>query len=329
MSKAKFSADEISDQKRLVRGEHVLLAMNLLRIEHGHFGPRRILMLAGGEPQEEIKCLRECFRAGCHITCVDTDNQCLERSIDAGADDVLNVDMHSWQRLDTKAQGDLTRNEIAYPVGIGGREYELIDLDFCGGMTEQVRDTVKAYSYLLSNRGIMMVTFSYGRDVVERFIAEARHDKNFLGKLIDGLSPLVERGIAESLIGRILFLLRGIRRLTALSALCYRGKQMPMCGLLFQMNSGCKRRLRPAGCIEISTSDYSAATIFPPITMVDPCDLDYMFAAEALPNIYASPQERIELARRKFSAAKAVSSYRGRLAAEQVALGPRGSDAVA
>src|ERR1700677_4629319 len=186
----KFSSDKITDSKRLVRGEHLLLARNLLRIEYGHFGKKRALMLAGENPSEEIEALRVLF-GGIHVTCADLDSRCLESAIEAGADEVLKVDIHGWKKGDEYDHA--RKKQILYPEGLHGKCFELIDLDFCGPFDEGLRETINAYKYMLAKSGVLMVTFSYGRDVVERFIAVARGG-DYMGPLAPGVQELIERG---------------------------------------------------------------------------------------------------------------------------------------
>jgi hypothetical protein len=271
MNDVKFSADKITDQKRYVRGEHLLLARSRLRARDGvHHKPWRVLMLAGGNPAEEINAIRSLMPKS-HITAVDVDARLVSLAKDCGADDAIVCDL-------SKIRRDKNRMFVAKEID-GKDKFDLIDLDFCGNPTEEMSEMAIAYSSKLTTAGILMVTFSYGRDVVEVLdeMAWSYHDEAF--------DSLISQGCPRLLVSRIRLVLRrqnlweGLR-----SVMVYKGASMPMCAVLCQR----ERNHRGISFVKVEECDFEFAVLD-----YDPCDM------------YACPKERSEAIRRKFAAIKA------------------------
>src|ERR1700757_3362033 len=87
-----MQSEAISDQKRLVRGEHWLRARHFLRARDDvHHAAWRLMIIAGPAPDEEITCIRELMPKA-HILAVDIHEANLMAAIDAGADDTIRCD---------------------------------------------------------------------------------------------------------------------------------------------------------------------------------------------------------------------------------------------
>src|SRR4051812_22114148 len=98
----RFSEATISDQKRLARGEQLLVARSCLRFrDEAHNRKWRVMVLAGASPAGEIAAIREVLPTA-HITAVDKDHSCVRAAKDAGADETLQVDLTNYVTKGTK-----------------------------------------------------------------------------------------------------------------------------------------------------------------------------------------------------------------------------------
>lgn len=285
----KFTVAHITDAKRMARAEQYLFARTILRIrDFSRTSPCRILTLAGGHPVEEIEALRELWPHAYIVAC-DLDPVCVRRATEAGAAEGLVVDVFAWQAV-TKGW--------APPQQLEGNKFDVINLDFCGLVDERMRLAVMRYGYrLLTLGGIMMVTFSYGHDVVERFIAEAR-DGALTGGVHASCRKFIESGINESVIGRVRFLCNSGLRLR--SVILYPGKRMPMCSVLWERRDGGNGRWP----LELNAEpDIS-------ICKLHDADLEAALISANIGKLYACPQERIAALRRTEAARKAVATRR-------------------
>jgi hypothetical protein len=282
-SKLKFTERHISDQKRLVRGEHLLLARSLLQARDGvHHAKCVVGILAGGAPQEEITAIRSLMPKA-RIIAIDKDVTCLDRAIDAGADDVAHCDLVEPESADILAC-----------------RFDVLDLDLCANATRATRSLVKRHRGLITMHGVLMATFSYGRDVIPLFEdswnAMRRGTSNRYGvraiEIVNAkFDHLLESGAPESVCKRINYLfhtpdpkcLAGLR-----SVMIYHGATMPMCSLLFR-KGGQETWTPQTSFLKIGSGDFELAVVYP-----ESADL------------YACPQDRIESLRRKFAAIKAA-----------------------
>ena len=289
---AKFSKESITDQKRLVRGEHLLLARRYLRArDEVHHRKWRVLILAGGAPSGEINAIRALMPEA-HITAVDRDPLCLEEAISAGVDDVAVCDLEKWA-VDLEL-GPLDRGA-----------FDLVNLDLCGLVNQTTRTIWKGVSKLLTPAGIACVTFAYGRDVVEVFVQEVEclkrppayyvtkgqeeRQRRIVGMFRDAAIP-------ENIQGRLCYLFTPSEIERLRSILLYRGHEMPMCSVLYV------RGVDPSGISfqRIAGCDYEIAAVYPESA-----------------SLYDCPQERIESFRRKFAAIRAVATRSARTLAVQ------------
>lgn len=300
----RFIQSKVSDQKRLVRGEHWLLARTLLRARDGvHHAKWRIMTLAGGAPAGEMAAVRELMPKA-RIIAVDRDAECLSAAIDAGADDVVQCDLAEFSS-DIPKESPIVRrgNRKTFPhqaiVRLG--EFDVINLDFCCGVGREMRQILNVYSWLVTSRGVIMVTFSYGRDVAEMFTETLwdwrRKAKKFNETRLPGYSDTHYRPFAsalerftaaqmpEGLIGRLCYAMTPGQANDVVSVLLYKGAQMPMCSVLIQPDT----HKSDLSFVKIGHGDFEVAVTYPD--------------AAAL---YDCPRERIDSFRRRFAAMKAA-----------------------
>jgi len=287
----RFTAEKISDGKRLARGEQLLLARTLLRARDGVHNKRwRILTLAGAAPRGEIAAMRELMPKA-SIVAIDRDPGCLEAAIEAGADDVIECDLSDFELA-----GELHKiRKPARQVAALG-EFDLVNLDFCAGINPDTRDVSRVYFRSIAARSVLILTFSYGRDVCEVFEEEIiRWEHRAAGHGSDarvensarGLERLKAAGVPRTVLGRILYVASPSMLDDLLSVICYRGAAMPMCSALFQVRS--KRGAAPLSFVAVDGADLELAAVYPD--------------AAAL---YDYPRDRIESLRRRFAALKAA-----------------------
>jgi hypothetical protein len=284
-----MQSEAISDQKRLVRGEHWLRARHFLRARDDvHHAAWRLMIIAGPAPDEEITCIRELMPKA-HILAVDIHEANLMAAIDAGADDTIRCDI-----------GNLVCESSSYskrffpPPPLRDQKFDAICLDLTGPANDWLRRIGGVYyQESLVTRGVMMVTFSYGRDVVERIVEDWRQEIKKPRYHDCPLSHLDK--IPEPIAARVWSALAGTRSKALDSCIQYRGNKMPMMSCLIVKG----RSMPPAGFIAVDPDDYGLAA-----TMADPG------------NVYAYPAERIEhfrtVYKRSQAAHKAVATRKQR-----------------
>lgn len=272
----KFTEATTTDAKRLVRGEHWKLVQTHFRREQKKHHPNiRVITLAGGNPHEEITCIRSLLPQA-EIVAVDHDQQCCEEAKKAGANTVICADLFDWDG--TKVPRSI--QEL--------RPVDVVNLDLCGGITQDVERAVTRYGQLVRAAGVLMLSFSYGRDVAELF------------------SQAPWRGIPAPLAGRVKYLNDRIYHkkykedwrskqdiliptLGLTSVLAYKGAQMPMCACLWEGHSDPDK----PSFVNVTDEDLMQAVL----VQLDPLDVS---------RLYAVPSERIQHFRRKAAARQAV-----------------------
>jgi hypothetical protein len=276
-----FTESKTSDQKRLARGEQWLLARSCLRErDMVHNRNWRVLILSGMNPSGEINCIRELMPKS-EIVAVDTDEQCVEAARSAGADICLNADLGESTKSRVGPYNMLYERPNNLLDSIG--KFDAIHLDFCAGATEETKRTVRINSLLLSGRGVMIVTFSYGRDVVEVFQSRPPRTNQLAIDKLNGI------GINKTIVNRIAFAVGGIAS-DAISVVLYKGNEMPMCSVLCQ--KGTRRNI---SFVKVEPGDFELA-----VTCPDPSKM------------YDCPSDRIESLRRSAAAIKASITRRER-----------------
>lgn len=282
-----MKAESISDQKRLVRGLHYKLARDLLRARDAiHHGSWRFLTIAGPAPKEEIACIRElCRRA--EIVSVDVSEDNLANALSAGADRVFAGDI-----------GDLPDRGL--PAFCAGKKFDVVCLDLTGPANRWLNRVITRYwRHAIAPGGAMIVTFSYGRDVVESYEVKWRQDLASKGDYGDAARRLADK-LPETIAARVNFVLRLSAMDHLMSVLQYSGKEMPMVSMLLS-----KQRL--------GFYDEAMALSYEKIG-----DDDFALAvtAEDIGKVFACPAERIRELRRTLAAKKAVATRRSREAAQ-------------
>jgi SAM-dependent methyltransferase len=274
-----FGAELISDNKRLARGEHLLMARNVLRARDGvHNRPWRVLMMSGDSPAGNIAALRS-LMPKCHITAVDKDMRCLDSAIECGVDEVVHCDV-------TELANETPTRVRPNPQLTDLDTFDLVDLDLCGLVTKQSMVALNANFRLVKPGGVLMFTFAYGRDVVEVFEYGNYHGGQFTAI---GASP--------SLAKRLAFVSAKCNHGHKLrSVIAYRGAEMPMCAMLFDKGSSfCATK---TSFIQVGRGDFELAVVYPDAA-----------------RLYDCPQERIESLRRQFAAIKASITTKARRSA--------------
>lgn len=184
---AVFEKENISDQKRFVRGEQLLLARSVLRSrDKAHNKPWRVLMLPGRDPREEIDAIRE-LMPNAHITAVDRDDASLLSAIDFGANEVVCCNLEDFGVMDFGGRcvpRKVPASEIAQL-----EKFDLLILDLCSNANETTQKIASVYRSMVASRGVMIFNFSYGRDVVEVFHdCEQRGKNSHLGEITNALA---------------------------------------------------------------------------------------------------------------------------------------------
>lgn len=301
-----FPADHISDQKRFARGEQLLAARTWLRArDHVHHAKWKVMIMAGGAPRGEVNAIRELMPKA-HIVAVDNDAACLSAAIDAGVDEIVECDLTDWDRScsddcararpvydgESRTWRDVVRtctsSSHARPaVAIAAHgPFDLLVLDLCASVVV-AQEIAEKYRRLLTQQGLMLVTFSYGRDVVEVFLRAARRFPHRGCRENDcrcNLGKLRSLGVSESLLGRLCYLFTPAQLEAVESIMTYRGHEMPMCSVLVSRSPVS----RDISFVQVEPGDFELAAVYPD--------------AAAL---YDCPQERIDALRRKFAAIKA------------------------
>ena len=282
-----FGEEKISDQKRLVRGEQLLFARRCLRIRDGvHHHSWRTLILPGGAPREEVGAIKNLMPKS-YVVAVDREEVPLQRAIECGVDKVIQVDLADFQ-IDT--------NSVRKPPNelLKEGDFDLLVLDLCSGANEVTKRIATTYAGIVAPYGVMILNFSYGRDVAEiyEYLASKleRDAGDYKGaswsevgtaKLLDLLNMSGNRQLA----GRIAYIFpRGLASNIA-SVMLYKGAQTPMCSVLLWMRGD--RRDKPS-FTKVGAGDFELAVTCPDPSMM-----------------YATPEERISALRRKHAAIKA------------------------
>lgn len=285
-----FERDTVSDQKRFVRGEHWLAARNALRArDKVHHAEWRVLIVAGPCPEEEIRCIRALMPRA-EITAVDLVEENVAKAKAAGADVAFVCDLAGFRKVPRLRQfRDVTMPPLELSV-----PFDVVCLDLTGPADERLEKMVTVYSRVVTNRGAMIVTFSYGRDVVEAIqfkwltACNQRFGQNQYVKAL----KLIE-GMPDSIMSRV-YVALGSKVRSLVSVLQYSGHAMPMVSCLVMKTSGASR-LPAAKFAKVDQGDFEAAV-----------------TAENIGDIYACPQDRILALRRSKVAMKAVATRRAR-----------------
>lgn len=306
-----FDADSITDHKRLARGEHYLSARRLLRVrDEKHNHAWRILILAGGCPSGEVTALRELMPKA-HVTAVDKYQSHLDAAIDAGVDEVFQCDLAKFtyqpaisgltrdtrplfNSIEEAIEATQNRRRPVYTLGafpIARQVFDVLSLDFCSNVNPETRKLLEIYSHWhVAKKGVLIFTFSYGRDVVEMFdVALKNWRGTWESRADDAWRLSVARrfiDIPDTIFSRIVYLC-GYSMLQMLeSVIVYQGSVMPMCSCLFNWNNA--TRSHKVSFVKVGPGDFELAVCYP----------------ESM-NLYDCPADRINQLRRSHAAIKA------------------------
>jgi hypothetical protein len=280
MTVVKFDQSKISDQKRLARGQHYELARRYLRIRDGvHHARWRILIMAGGAPHGEVRAIRELMPKAI-ITAVDNNPTCLEAAIDAGVDEVILADLNDFVPDDRRLRPTIPLQSA--------EKFDIVNLDLCASANAATNKIARVYCRLVTVGGVFMMTFSYGRDVVELYSHAYETSPLQWTSFckIYSLDPVTAVG-GKLVSGRLLYLFSQKRLEYLRSVVLYRGAEMPMCSVLFCSIDG-SDRVQNISVVKLEPGDFEIAVSCP-----DPSLL------------YDCPEERISALRRKHAAIRA------------------------
>lgn len=278
---AKFEADTISDQKRIARGEHWLLARTILRArDRKHHANWKVAILSGAAPAGEINVIRELMPEA-HITAVDRESDCVAQALSDGADEGLCLDLGAYTRV-PKARFHKDRR---LPAGeLADRKLDVFSLDLCSGANDYTKDLLSVYARISD---VTIVTFSYGRDVTEFFELRCHTPPE-----------LASAGVPDMVAKRIGYLLGsydGLGTHGIGSVILYRGNETPMCSVLHSKSPAklATYPAKPLSFVRLCEEDFEAAILHPDAA-----------------RLYDCPQERIVALRRRQAALKAVATRR-------------------
>lgn len=175
MSSVPFQEGMIGDAKRFARG----WALAKSRCLAGDRRPSKVLMLAGGAPEEEARALRHLW-PGCQVVAVDRDAECAEKA---------------------RACADAAR--VGNVEDLDEEGFCLVDLDFCTTVSSNVDAVRECARRMVRPGGALQVTFRYGRDDADRY-AELADTGD--GKRLAAMLSISDRAMenAPALAGRIL-----------------------------------------------------------------------------------------------------------------------------
>jgi hypothetical protein len=232
-----------------------------------------------------------------NIIAADRSLTAVEAAIDAGADVGVHCDVTEFRKPPGSSPFASLPEQIAQFA-----PYDIINLDFCGPVAG-MEGALRKYSRAAAKaKGILMATFSYGRDVRELYDDEAFGDVP---------RPLAARVRACAV--------AAMDKMHLCSVLAYSGNQMPMYALLWEM--GGKWEKRTCGHTYTNFCTSSCSVLRPPLSFARVGAADLYAAATMFDRLepselYALPPERVLHFRRKFAAEKAVATRRSRRAAK-------------
>ncbi len=286
-----FTEDKITDSKRLVRGEQHLLARTLLTQRSiRRFNDPKILILCGHAPHEEVGAINALWKAPT-IVAVDTDPVAVERAITAGVTTAVHGDLDDLLPTRCPMKG----KRFGCPEELGGEKFDIISLDLCTQITDESLDLARRCRlFALSNDGVMIASFSYGRDVAEFFLAAA-HGGSVMDPRSAEAEALVTRGVPDTVAGRIIVLARSLGRAMGLrSVMLYRGRATPMISTVWEAAPPAypyADNLSGCAVVKVCDGDLEEAVVHPEPML-----------------LYATPADRVLAMRRSAAARKAVAT---------------------
>jgi hypothetical protein len=158
-------------------------------------------------------------------------------------------------------------------MALAEQEFDVVCLDLTGPADEWLRRIVKAYYHgCVIKEGALIVTFCYGRDVIEVYQDEWEYTKAKRNYSRPVIFDYLEKTIPEIVAMRVWYLLRGQLTNQLDSCLQYRGGMMPMVSCLLR-----KGHAPPGiGFESLAGRDYALAANDLDFGKVCACPADYL-----------------------------------------------------
>jgi hypothetical protein len=275
ITRSAFNAQTISDQKRLARGELWIAARTRLRgRDFAHQLKWNVLVVSGPCPNEETNCIRELMPKAT-ITSVDCVAAHTEAAMLAKVDTAVTADLFAYVRGERFNEPPAKIQKHA--------PFDAIFLDLTGPVDDALATAVSVYSRSLTPRGILMLTFCYGRDVVEAYME--RWKKRPPANQEECVARLESIDAIPEEIKARLYVALGKKARYLDTCIQYQGNVMPMFSCLMKM----ERILPPPNFIKLIDTDYAEAV-----------------TQESIGKVYACTDDRILTMRRSAAARKAV-----------------------
>lgn len=266
-----FEEETATPAKRKVQREAIGLARALLRArDNKHHIDARVLLVAGGAPRWEIDAVREAYPRA-EIVAVDRDERCARLAREAGADVAVAQDLFAFE--DGAWRPDYAEKHPPSRIREHG-PFDFIHLDMMQRADEQLRAAVGIYARdALAAGGVLALTFSLGRhDVVEHLSAVARGG-DYVGEMTPTTREQIDRGLSESLVGRIVFLHARRRNILLRSVATYRGPSQPMATVIWQRSDATSDVRWPAELDAPASFVFAPTVVEPPRLVCAPSEL--------------------------------------------------------
>lgn len=253
---SQFTEDHITDQKRAARGEQLRYAKTFLQArDEVHNGKWKVMILAGHSPSGEISAIRSLMPQA-DIVAVDKQSECVHVALLAGATrgiccDIadLEIGANSSRRPNPLLQQEITNHGL----------FDIVHLDLCSNANAETKALMSACRPLISGHGVLIVTFSYGRDVVPMFTdawerlnaRRYQHSEDAIAVL----TRLKDKGAPELILQRISYVFAHISISHIRQVITYQGNVMPMCSVLIH-NKSYYGKSRPVSFVKLNKDSY-------------------------------------------------------------------------
>lgn len=296
-----FSADKITDRKRYARGEQLRFAKTLLQArDEVHHASWKVLMLAGPEPSGEINSIRSLMPKSV-IIAVDINPESVEKARLAGADCAVCCDLSKFEVSGTGA-GTIKKPcvEMQNVISQFGN-LDILHLDFCGSPCHTMKLLISVGLTMLSGRGVLILTFSYGRDVTamfrESYSALHRSQRGKADAACSVLGYLLEKGASESIVERLSYVFSTTSIAAIRSVIQYSGPQMPMCSVLVHKKEYPRPHPDDVSFVKAGVEEFNLCVTHPDVR-----------------TLYDCPEEKLKKIKASMAAQKAVATRKSRLA---------------
>lgn len=246
-----FTAEKITDAKRVVRGDMYMFVSSL-----SDYKPKHVLFLPGRTPEEEISCAR--LAGAEHVTAIDTDRKSC-KAAEPHADRVLlgcvsrlNVpgEILEYGKKPDEFYGPGYKRPYKMAYGLRQTNYDFVSLDFCTTV-ENIDETgpsgwsvVGPIGAASKRTGVLAVFASYGRESSRYvdYVNSVKDTRNHDFRLGRGAADryLLSLGLElpDTVATRLIHAWMSLSNWTAwrpLRIYRYIGKRVPMFGAVFSM----------------------------------------------------------------------------------------------